>query len=482
MLIRRRLILSNFVMFLVPFFVILGIAGGFYLNFHEYRLSEMGNLDSDKQIVHQVEAEMRLYANQLKAAPNQEKFNVIAQELMEHLSIYNYHLMIMREDKSVVMSNCDELDIQQLDEENNPVVFADNSIICIFRGSNRVVSMIEKNGERYHIISVMSRNLSEIEKNLLYFYRSYTGILVFCGILIIWLVNTMLTKKLAKKINEPLAQLRHGAKKIQSGDLAFEIQCNSDEEFNQVCSDFNEMRRRLKISEEAEKKYAEDRNILIAGISHDIRTPLTVIKGYVEGLRDGIADTPEKRQKYLDIIYNRTCDMDQLVDKLFLFSKLNMGKYPFNFKNVDISEYMQLFYKKVKDEFANRKLELKLEQRCTNLVQVKLDGEELNRVLINILANCSKYRVRTLVKVNMVLYQEGNEVVLEISDDGDGVAEHEVEQIFSGFYRGDSSRSNSASGSGLGLAIAEKIVLAHGGRIYAENHAGLHIYIRLPIQ
>jgi signal transduction histidine kinase len=278
----------------------------------------------------------------------------------------------------------------------------------------------------------------------------------------------------------PLELLSYGAEQIKDGNLDFEMNYESDDEFAQVCGDFDEMRLRLKDSVDMQLKYEENRKQLVVGISHDLRTPLTAIKGYVEGLRDGVANTPEKQKKYLNTIYTKACDMDILVDQLFLFSKLDTGSFPFKFDIVNIKEYMNNFYIHAKDEFYGKDVEILFNNKCSDVCLIKIDCQEMNRVLLNIVENSIKYKgdYKGTIKIN--LYEEEDFVVLELSDNGKGVEEEELSNLFVSFYRGDASRTNPNEGSGLGLAIAKNIVEAHDGKIVAYNMDGLTIKITLP--
>jgi signal transduction histidine kinase len=228
-------------------------------------------------------------------------------------------------------------------------------------------------------------------------------------------------------------------------------------------------------------KYEEDRKELVAGISHDLRTPLTTIKGYVKGLKDGVANTPEKRERYHDIIYNKACDMDMLVDKLFLFSKLDTGKFPFHFEKVYCNEFLTRFFNSATDEFKRKGLNLFYQNSCNDNILINIDSEEINRVLINILENSAKYKLKDCGNVNITVNRQEDNIVLSIKDDGPGVLEENLSRLFVSFYRGDAARTNPSEGSGLGLSISEHIIKAHGGTITAQNMDGLAITITLPI-
>lgn len=306
-------------------------------------------------------------------------------------------------------------------------------------------------------------------------------IIFLSSIIVVVLINSFLSARVTKSILTPLNLLRSGSKKIKEGDLDFELKYNGKDEFDEVCSDFDEMRRRLKDSVEMQLKYEKDKQELIAGISHDLRTPLTVIKGYVEGLRDGVANTPEKQQKYLDMIYSKACDMDSLVDNLFLFSRMDTDHYPFDFQKTDINRYFEEFFGRARAEFLPKGLEISFECGAGNTV-VKLDHKEMGRVFTNILENSLKYKTSETGKVKAVLKHENDKVIITIADDGPGIEIDDLSKLFTRFYRGDPSRSSSHEGSGLGLAIAKHVINAHDGSIEARNNSGLEIRITLPVE
>jgi signal transduction histidine kinase len=311
---------------------------------------------------------------------------------------------------------------------------------------------------------------------------NYLGIILLSAIVIIVLMNSFLASRITKGILVPLDLLRYGSNQIKEGNLDFRLGYKGKDEFEQVFSDFDEMRQRLKDSVELQLRYETDKRELVAGISHDLRTPLTVIKGYVEGLRDGVANTPEKQQNYLNMIYRKACDMDSLVDNLFLFSKMDTGHYPFDFQTVELRGYLSEFFAQARDEFSRKGLDISFYDHAEDDVFVKLDRREMGRVLANILGNIVKYKTGETGKVKAGLKRSGDGAVITIADNGPGVPQGELPKLFTRFYRGDPSRTNPQEGSGLGLAIAKHIVNSHEGSITARNHAGLEITIILPMK
>jgi len=297
----------------------------------------------------------------------------------------------------------------------------------------------------------------------------------------VYFTNRFLTKFVFSKIKQPLETLVNGVHQISDGNLDYRISYDTNDEFKSVCEDFNSMADRLKTSVEEVRKNEQNRNFMLAGISHDLRTPLTSIKNYVKGLRDGIAKSPEKEQEYLDVIYRKSCEMEGLIDQLFLFAKLETGNLPFNFKPIPIQKYIVTLLDSLEDDLRNNHAVINLASDC-GAQKVLLDGEQMRRVISNILYNSVKHNKDKKICIVVTLYQERNSIFIRIKDDGTGVSEEQASRLFDSFYRGDEARSNPSSGSGLGLSIAKMIVTAHGGNISAENDNGLAIVIELPIE
>jgi signal transduction histidine kinase len=241
------------------------------------------------------------------------------------------------------------------------------------------------------------------------------------------------------------------------------------------------MQRQLKANIVKSEKYEQDRNEMLVGISHDLRTPLTSIKSYVKGLQDDVAKTPEKQQEYLEVIYRKSCDMESLLNRLFLFSKLETGNMPFNFHSVSIRKYMVTLLDSLEYDLRKDGAELTLNCDCDEQ-KVSLDTEQMTRAITNILDNSIKYNPDTQIRITVDLCEKDGKIIIRLQDDGLGVSDKQLSRLFDSFYRGDESRKNSADGSGLGLAIAKNIVMVHRGNIFAENYNGLTVVIELPVE
>jgi signal transduction histidine kinase len=304
--------------------------------------------------------------------------------------------------------------------------------------------------------------------------------IIFMGI-----INSFLSYRTTKRIVKPLEPLGEGVRQIQENNLSFRIDYKDNDEFRPICDAFNGMAEKLETSTAQQKKDETNRRELIAGISHDLRTPLTSIKGYVEGIKTGVASTPEMQEKYLDIINSKAAVMEHIIEQLFLFSKLDMDEFPLTMRNVNISLAISDMIEDALPEYASRGLDIQLSV-MTDSIKVSADVLMLRNVIINILENSVKYKTKETGQIQISASIENNFVLFRFTDDGSGVPEDMLPNLFDVFYRTDPSRSK--KGSGLGLAISAKIIERMGGSIYAEQATkggfpinGLAIIIKLPL-
>ncbi|MHB9291675.1 putative Adaptive-response sensory-kinase SasA [Hollandina sp. SP2] len=314
----------------------------------------------------------------------------------------------------------------------------------------------------------------------------YTRYVITAGIGVVWFMimlilatNFFLTRIIIKNISAPLNVLSFGVKQVQENNLRFRLEYRFDDEFLPVCGAFNEMAARLESMADNQKKYEENRRELIAGISHDLRTPLASIKAYLEGLEKGVASTPQMREKYLATIKNKTHDMEHIINQLFLFSKLDINDFPLKVKTIDIGEFISGMVSELSGEYIKQGLTVELTERAQNL-PVNIDPVLFRNVMVNILENSAAYKTSEQGRVEIKISAADNRVEIHLTDDGPGVPDEALDKLFDIFYRVDQSRNT--KGNGLGLAISQKIVNRMGGSMRAElPERGLSISISMPL-
>ena len=260
--------------------------------------------------------------------------------------------------------------------------------------------------------------------------------------------------------------LARAADYIRADNLDFEVMGSEYDEIDMLCNNFDMMRKELKRAREREKYMKKERNMLLANISHDLKTPITSIKGYVEGIQDGIADTPEKMKRYLDTIHTKAEVIDDLVNNLSVFSKLELSRLIFEFKEGDINSFMRDFVDDYRLDLEKNGIKLETDIPIDEVI-VRMDYEKISRVFSNLIDNAVKYRSEDNPTLSVSTMCSDGGVYVNISDNGIGIDENELKNVFDGFYRVDSSRS--IKGSGLGLGIAKQIVEKHGGKIWLKS-------------
>ena len=276
-----------------------------------------------------------------------------------------------------------------------------------------------------------------------------------------------------RSIAAPLVKLRRATQNIKEGNLDFTLEVEGADEFSELCRDFEEMRRRQKDSAEEKVVLDKENKELISNISHDLKTPITAVKGYVEGIMDGVADTPEKMDRYVRIIYNKTNEMDHLINELTFYSKIDTNRIPYVFSKLNVEDYFADCAEEVGLELETRGIQLYYANYVDKDVLVIADGEQIRRVIYNIVSNAVKYMDKEKGVIQIRVKDVGDFIQVEIEDNGKGIAAKDLPNIFDRFYRTDVSRNSSKGGSGIGLSIVRKIMEDHGGKVWATSREGI---------
>ena len=276
-----------------------------------------------------------------------------------------------------------------------------------------------------------------------------------------------------RSIAAPLLKLKKATRSIKEGNLDFVLDVEGNDEFAELFQDFEDMRIRLKESAEEKILMDKEKKELISNISHDLKTPITAVKGYVEGIMDGVADTPEKMDRYVKTIYNKTNEMDHLINELTFYSKIDTNRIPYTFSKLNVEDYFGDCAEEVGLELETRGIELVYANYVEGDVQVIADGEQIRRVIHNIIGNAIKYMDKPKGIIQIRVKDVGDFIQVEIEDNGKGIGAKDIAYIFDRFYRTDVSRNSSKGGSGIGLSIVKKIMEDHGGKVWATSRLGI---------
>jgi signal transduction histidine kinase len=298
------------------------------------------------------------------------------------------------------------------------------------------------------------------------------GLIGFVCLIIISITMTLwVTRRFMRGVIAPVTRLNEAAVKISEGDLSSGIAVEGEGEVRELCHSLETLRIKLKETIYMQERYDENRKFLLSSISHDLKTPVTSIKGYIEGIIDGVANTPEKMARYLETARLKTIQVNNMIDDLLLYSKLDLDQLPYHFEQVDMRAYFTDCIEDHRYAFDQRGVHLTLVDQLQEPVMIRIDVERFQRVMQNILNNALKHADKENGLVQLVMRETRTSVIIEVRDNGPGIPEEHLPHIFERFYRADASRSN-VEGSGLGLAIAKQIVEAHEGRIWARSTVG----------
>ena len=305
------------------------------------------------------------------------------------------------------------------------------------------------------------------------------GIAILVGIILvplIWITT--------RDIVRPLRQLEQGSRRIAEGDLNFRLESKVRNEVGGVIRSYEKMRSELQRSIDIQLALEENRKELISNISHDLKTPLTSIKGYVEGIRVGIADDPEKLKKYVDVIYAKALDMDRMIDDLFLLSKLDLEQEQFYLESVPLESFYRQTISELQMECERAGVRLTSEYEAGQEDIVTMDIQKIKRVMLNLVGNSIKFMDKQDPHVHVHFGRQLENWVFTVTDNGPGMGPAELERIFDRFYRGDAFRNQNVAGSGLGLAIVKQIIVNHGGTIQARSEPGqsMTVIVSIPMK
>ena len=312
--------------------------------------------------------------------------------------------------------------------------------------------------------------------------KRFMGYLVLAMAVILILTSALITAWVNQDIYKPIKDLSIAMRKIAEGDFDYRLPDKQEGEIGHLHDNYEQMR--LQLKENAEEKMQNEKKSkeLVSNISHDLKTPITSIKGYVEGIMDGVADTPEKMDKYIKTIYNKANDMDRLINELTTYSGIDSNKIPYHFHVLNIADYFQDCVEEVGLDLEQKDIQLNYTNLAPADTCIVADPEQLKKVINNIISNSVKYMGHDKGIIDIRILDEGESVRIEIEDNGKGIAAKDIGNIFERFYRTDSSRNSLQGGSGIGLSIVKKIIEDHGGYVWATSKEGegtcMHFVIR----
>ncbi|MDE6738927.1 MAG: HAMP domain-containing histidine kinase [Lachnospiraceae bacterium] len=468
---RTRLLVTSLTIVLVPL-LLTSIAFLFVGGYAEDAEEEFGILDGNNlSISYTIENYSHVTEEVLKAVKDQiaqdssrledkEYLNEISGELNNRIS----YIIVRKKDRLYYTGNeqAAERIFEMLPEYGNEVPNSETGYY--YNDRRKLVKQVDfqfTDGSEGSFFIVTSVN-SLISKNAL-------TKMIYAFILVLCLTSILLTHWIQRGIFTPINQLNTAMQNIAEGNLEYMLPTEEKGEIGELYRNYEDMRLRLKESTDEKFEHEQKNKELVSNISHDLKTPITSIKGYVEGIMDGVADTPEKMNKYIKTIYDKANDMDRLINELTTYSGIDNNRIPYTFRRINVADYFGDCIEEVGLDLESKNIQLNYEALIEPSTQIIADPEQLKRVINNIISNSVKYINKDKGVIDIRILDELDAIRVEIEDNGMGIAAKDLPNIFERFYRTDASRNSSKGGSGIGLSIVKKIIEDHGGYIWATS-------------
>lgn len=475
MSIRYKLIVSYTTMLLVPFVSILLISYAMVVYFHgdnanwqvitQSTEDVLDSLDVDT-VIHQIKRKITLMSStQLEQARLEEWSKELA-EVNSKLYVQQdsntvYPLHWSPEEQHLFSQISIDEHPDSLNQWTRPVLIKQSDSYLLV--SELTIVHHEGASQTVFITTQMQA--------LTYFIRHFFPTIFISLLLLMITTNIITIRMMAQKIIKPLEMLRKSTDAIKHGKLNTPISVKGTDEIGQLGLALENMRTKLQDSLLVQQNYETNRKYLLSSISHDLRTPLTSIHGYIEGILDGVVHTPEKIERYLRIVHTKVSEMNHLIDELFLYSKLDLQQIPFHFEPVALHAFLNDWIDDVQYEVTQKKMEFEGHNLVSPTLFIRLDREQFRRALSQIVQNSLKYIDGSALKlITIVAIQEDAKFIkITIKDTGSGISDEALPHVFERFYRSDESRNTGTGGSGLGLAICKEIIRAHDGEIHIDS-------------
>lgn len=337
-----------------------------------------------------------------------------------------------------------------------------------------VAVRVDNSGNTLGVVR-FSLPLSDVQLRIQLIYR-----VVLIGAIVAVVIAFTVAYFLSRSITFPISRMQEAAQRIAKGDFSRKVNIKSKDELGELAKSLNLMAAELQQKMENLKQMDRIRTDFVANVSHELKTPLTLIKGYIETLEDRAINDKEKAQKFISIIKEHAKRLENIIEDLLSLSELELSKDILNRTEFDLKKLIDEIILSFGYALDAKRQMLSINQEGDNF-RLKADRDKIEQVIVNLVDNAIKY-TNEAGRINISLVEQPNEVAFTVRDNGIGIPKEDIDRVFERFYRVDKARSRELGGTGLGLGIAKYIVLAHKGSISIESEIkkGTKIIVRLP--
>lgn len=284
-----------------------------------------------------------------------------------------------------------------------------------------------------------------------------------------FIIVTLLYNSIIRKVR----RMQEATENIRAGNLDFRVDVKGGDELSELAGSIERMKDHLRADAMQKLETEDAQRKFLSNITHDLKTPLTSVIGYSEGIIDGIAPTPDKQMKYVQTIHNKAIEMNDLLNELSVYNKIDTDSIPYNFANINVKGFFGEFAEETKIEFESQNAEFNYVCDVADDTEMVADPSHIKRVLHNLVSNAVKYRRDdTELKVMLKVSDAGEFIQAEVADNGRGISQEDLPHVFERLFRTDKARNTNIKGSGIGLSIVKKIINDHGGQVWATSNEG----------
>jgi signal transduction histidine kinase len=317
--------------------------------------------------------------------------------------------------------------------------------------------------------------LSEVQLEMQSIYRA-----VLLGAVVALVIALTVAYFLSRSMTSPIREMKEIAQRLAEGDFSRKVRVKSQDELGELARSLNTMADELQAKMENLKRMDRVRTDFVANVSHELKTPLTLIKGYIETLEDKAINDTKKAGKFISIIKDHTDRLSNIIDDLLSLSELELSRDSIVKSEFDLKSLIDDIVLGFGHSLAAKQHKLTLEVQGQDF-KISADRDKIEQVFVNLIDNAIKYTGES-GRIEICLVQQNGEFVVTVEDNGIGIPREDLDRVFERFYRVDKARSRQLGGTGLGLGIAKHIVLAHRGemRIESDINRGTKVLVTLP--
>jgi signal transduction histidine kinase len=461
---KNRIVLKFFGAFSVLILIVVSVLNFFVsLKLHEH---------FEQKISAELKSNAVLVGDILQTNFVEDRFEDIQQKTRQLADKLDLRITVIEKDGRIIGDSEQQPSLMENHSDRLEIVEA---IEKGFGQSTRFSAVRVDQGDRILGIVRFALPLSRVQPEIRIIYR-----VVLFGTIAAVIISLIAAYFVSRSITLPIRQIKETARQIAKGDFGRRVRIKSKGELRELAESLNTMADELQQKMENLKQLDRVRTDFVANVSHELKTPLTLIKGYIETLQNKAFNDKEKSAKFISIIKEHSDRLGYMIDDLLSLSELEQSKDCVNRTELDLKEVIDEISLGFGQALAEKQQSLTVSTQGENFC-INADRNKIEQVFVNLIDNSIKY-TKESGRIEVLLHEQGQTVCVTVQDNGIGISKEHCDRVFERFYRVDKARSRELGGTGLGLSIVKHIVLAHNGKISIESepNKGTKVSVTFP--